>query len=146
MLDREELNALLGDPKAHGSLFRTQKSNGEGGKLLEPAFPQFKALAFKEHFEGATVRLVLGLNDTEVELEDCKIRRVTLEPQVGGMTVLACMLRAVPTGQQVATLFAFMNHDGAVEIADAKRAEKAKKQSDLPLNTFGEGEQSDAQH
>lgn len=139
MLSAEELNALLNDPKASAALF--VRSNGS---FAEPMFPQLKPLALKDAYEGATVRLTVGLKADELVLGDCKLRNIKLTPQAGGMTEMSLSVRARPNDDElIATLFRYMNHDEAVEIADAKVAEKGGKQKDLALNTFGEGEQGE---
>lgn len=137
MLSANELNALLSDPHASAALF-----NREGGQLAEPMFPHFKPFVLKQRYEGATVRLVVGgLTQTEVALHECKLRRITLEPQTGGMTQLSLAVRARPDADLMAVLLESMNTDADVEIADAQVAEKGDKQRDLPLSTAGEGEE-----
>lgn len=139
MLTDVELNSLLNDPFASRAMF-----NREKGKLNEPMFPQFKPFVLKENYEHATVYLRVGLSNDTLQFTDCKLKRLTLEPQTGGMTKLSLSVRVRPEDDSViATLFRYMNHDANVLIADAVVAEKGN-QKDLALNTHGEGEEPDA--
>lgn len=139
MLEPEELNALLGDPTAHATLFTDERG------FKQPRFQQLKALVLKDKFENAAVRFTLGMNGagTGVQCEQVKIAKVTLEPMSGGLTALSCQVQAEPAAEMIGALVQFLSREISIEIIDAKRAEKAKKQGELPINTFGEGEQGE---
>lgn len=138
MLTAEELNALLEDPTAHRALFQSQN-----GKLTEPTFAKFKPFVLKDSYDDATVTIIVGLRNDEITLHGCKLRRITLEPQTGGMTKLSLSVGARPELEEIPTLFDYMNHDADVEIADAKVATKGRKQGELALSTDGDAEPED---
>lgn len=136
MLEREELNSLLADPYAHDALYNHRSK----GKADEPVFRKFKPLVFREKFEEGGVTLYVGMGQTKIELKDVKLARVTLDPQVGGLTELSVQVQCTPKTDTIGELLGYMNHDVEVEISFGKRAEKSKKQQDLPINTFGANE------
>lgn len=131
MLEAEEVNAFLGDPKAHETFFTEERG------FIQPRFQQLRALTVKDKFEGAAVRLTLGMNGagTGVQLEQATLASVTLEPLSGGLTELSLTVQATPTGPQIGDLVMHLSREVSVEILDAKRAEKSTKQGELPINT-----------
>lgn len=136
MLEREELNALLDDPYAHDALFNHRSQ----GKVDEPIFRKFKALQFREKFEEGAVTFFVGMGAEKIELKSVKLARVTLDPQVGGLTELSLSVQCNPSADTVAQLFTYMNHDVEVEIAFGKKVAKGAKQVEMPINTFGNDE------
>lgn len=139
MLMAQELNALLEDPMAHRHLFQTQN-----GKLHEPTFTKFKPFVLRDAYEGATVRIVVGLRNDEITLADCRLRRITLEPKTGGMTQLSLSVAARPDEDVMAVLLRYMGSDADVAISGATVAAKGGKQKDLPLGAdleFGDDEE-----
>jgi hypothetical protein len=137
MLTKEELNALTGDPYMHDALF----SHRSQGKLDEPILRMFRPLVLREKFEQGQVLLTVGLGaDIEIELKDVKLARVTLEPQVGGLTACSVQVQCTPSAETVAQLWPYMGHDVDCELTFGKKATKSEKQRELPLNSFGEGE------
>jgi len=142
MLEPEELNALLEDPNAHKAFF-AKAGNGKAGKLTEPMFRQLKAFVMRNKFEGGAV-LTFGLTEREIDFGEVKLAKLTLEPMVGGLTSLSLQVQAHPDERGMGELMSFLNReiDAAIEIG--ARAEKGKRaQQDLPLSTFGEGEQTE---
>lgn len=129
MLEAEELNALLDNPEAHQRLF-ISKTHG----FEEPAIPQFGSHRMADKFEGARVKLHLGVKPTLLELEDVKLAKVTLEPKPGGMTAMSLQVQATPGTKAIGQISAFMNHEISIEITDAARAKKSAKQDELPLS------------
>lgn len=137
MLTKEELNALLEDPYAHDALFNHRSK----GKVDEPVFRKFKPLVYREKFEEAQVLLTVGLGaDIEIEFKGVKLARVTLDPQVGGLTECSVQIQCTPSAETVAQLWPYMNREVDCELSFGKKAVKAEKQKELPLNTFGDGE------
>ncbi len=128
MLEPEELNALLEDPKAHGALFVKDDAG-----FSSPAFPQFHAFTLVDKFEDALVHLHVGMGPTLIELEHSKLARVSLSPQPGGMTAMSVQVQSTPPSEKIGQLSAYMNHEISIEITDGKRAKKSGKQNELPL-------------
>lgn len=87
MLDSHELNALLEDPKAHGTLFRTAP-----GGPIEPRFRSLKAFALAHSFDKVQASLSMSFTDERLELSG-ELAAVKLEPCVGGLTELSGALR-----------------------------------------------------
>mgnify|MGYP000858370668 FL=1 len=136
MLDANELNVLLGEPHAHNALF-----NG-GTSPPEPLLRMIRALKLKDKFEDCTVTLLLGLNLERIELANVKLAKVELEPCVGGLTAASFAIQCAPRDLQFAPLLlSFMNHEADIELVLGKRADASKAQPELPLSTFGEGEE-----
>ena len=50
-------------------------------------------------------------------------------------------MQGTPSTDTIGSLLAYMNHDVEVEIAFGRKATKDSKQSELPINSFGTGEQ-----
>lgn len=140
MLQSHELDALLG-AGAYDRLFAV---NGEG--LPEPALPDLdQRRTIREKYEGARVTLYLGLIPTEVVLAPAKLKSITLEPKVGGLTELSATIQATPDPKWLEPLAAFMATDISLEIVDAKRAAKAGDgQRQLPLDANASGQQAAA--
>lgn len=147
MLARADLDALLGEG-AHAALYVTPAPNGEEA-LPEIRLPQLRPLALKDHFEDARVVLRPGFADDEfLVFAGCKVGKVKLELQAGGLTKLSCSVRARPDPEEVGELFSWQNSYALVEITDGKRAQpKGKKaQADLPLGeATDEGDADGAQ-
>jgi hypothetical protein len=140
MLEAEELNALLGDPSAHKSLFEKPKN----GAPVEPRFQRLKAFVLRDKFEGQAT-LSLGLNATEVDLGDVTFARITLEPQCGGMTEMSLQVQCAPPVETMAQVIAFLNDHVDVELNFGELIEQAKrKQKDLGLS-FGDGDSGDSE-
>ena len=142
MLNAAELDSLLGDG-AHAAIYHRQKSNGKGSdELAEIRFPHLKPLQFKDDFEKSRVELHVGIDNEQIVLADSKVRRVTLTPNAGGLTTMACSVRSTPDSDTVAALYDHLNSEGSVAIRSGKLVEKqADKQRDLSL---GEGEEAAA--
>jgi len=136
MLEAEELNALLEDPYAHDALFN-HRSNG---KVDEPIFRKFRPLQYREKFEEAEVVLTVGMGSTEIRLQNVKLARVTLDPQVGGLVKLSLQVQCTPSAETIAQLWSYMNHEVEAEVSFGKKAVKGEKQKEMPLG-FGDGEE-----
>ncbi len=129
VLDKRELNVLLGEPHAWNVLYNT------GVKPVEPYLKSLKSLELREAVEGAAVTLAFGLN-SGVAFTRVKLSKLKLELKSGGETALSCKLTATPA---LDTTFAqLLEHLGdGIEVE--MRFEPAGQQQDLPLNAFGEG-------
>lgn len=128
MLTKAELNVLLGDESAYDALYV------ERDGTPEPLFAKhFKPFVLLDQFEGATVKLALTDDATELELEDVKLASLKLEPQVGGLTSLQVQVQATPTSEQMAEIIAFVNTQVHAAIAFGKRSEKDRRQKELPM-------------
>ena len=148
ILNAAELDQLLGNG-AHKSLYHYPQPKAGESSMPEARFPHLKPFAFKDHFERAKVTLELGMEPDRIMLAECTVRNVKLTMQAGGLTMMACSLRARPDSDDVALLFDHRNDDGTIRIEGAERVEpKGKRQQgDLPLGEDpgdDDGEQDEA--
>jgi hypothetical protein len=134
MIDDHELAALLQEPLARQALFVDR-----AGEMTQPLFPQLKPLQLKHKFEGGLVRIVHSIDNEEIKFTSCKIKSIKLEPQPGGLTEISFMVNTVLTlDARAARLQGQINHEVQIECSAELSADDA--QQDLPLNSFGEGE------
>jgi len=126
MLDKNELNALLSEPHAHGVLYDT------GARPVEPYLKCFKALEFEAVTKGAYVELAFGL-DTEIKFTECTLSKIKLSLRVGGLTALSCKVTTASVLDDTLPLL-FEQFGKAIECE--LRAEPPGAQQDLPLNKF----------
>lgn len=132
LLDKREVNVLLGEPHAWNVLYNT------GVKPVEP-YKSLKSLELREPIDGAAVTLAFGLN-SGVAFTGVKLSKLKLELKSGGETALSCKLTATPALD--ATFAQLLEHLGdGIEVE--MRFEPAGQQQDLPLNAFGEGQRSE---
>lgn len=130
MLDKEDLNELYQDKYYHNSLFNTK------GKLMEPMTRLNEPAVFKTKFENSTITLWLGLSDEVVKLTEVKLRKITLEPQTGGLTELCLQVQCNPEAEQLGELYTHQNKDVSVNIRFGREEKpKQKPQPELPLGS-----------
>lgn len=136
MLTKEEFNALMGDDYAYGAMFTEKK---------EPRLPQIENIVLKGKRVGAAVVITITTTGkgTGLALSDCKLKDLVLAPMSGGLTAMALKIQTagdhVPN--TVGILSAHMGDDISLSISDSTLEVKQSKQQELPLNTFGEGEE-----
>lgn len=134
MLEPEELNALLEDPKAYDALFRRDDQD-----FPQPTFPQLKPFSLESKFEGVLVQLHVGPKPSIIELTDTKLNRVTLTPQPGGQTALSVQVQATPSEKVIGQVSTYMNHEVSVELSGGEKAKpKDANQANLPLQMGGD--------
>lgn len=135
MLDAAELNMVLCEPHAHQVLFATR----DGGKFIEPVFRVLKALRLAGKIEGAHVTLELGGKNT-LKLSECKIARIELAPQAGGLTAMSLQVQCVPKlDSLVARLLEKLNCEIEVEVT----AQGYGDQKPLPFGATSNGKNGD---
>ena len=136
MLDSNELNAILEDQKAHGTLFRTAP-----GGLIEPRFKSLKVFQVAHAFEKVQASLSMSFTDERLELSG-ELASVKLEPNVGGLTELSGALRWSGKGvvdlDKLPALMRRLAQPIEIElhIGPAKKKPDAN-QGNLPLNDKG---------
>lgn len=142
MLTKAELNTLMRDKDCHASWFNT----GGAGKAIEP-MPWWGGVPFylDETFEADKAMIVVS-GDKELEFEssgDPKeddyrpaviVSKLTLRPQVGGMTELRGSVYLRPgIGRTNLALQDHQHREVKISL-QAKVAEKDSAQPQLPLN------------
>lgn len=141
MLDIKELCALMNNPAAVALFLKIEGRN-------EPAIPQIQNIVLKGKRIGAKVTITVQTTgpDKVLALSDCKLKGLTLAPMSGGLT--AMYLKIQTAGDHVpgvvGLLTAHLNGHIVVELGDSTLEEKSSKQSELPLNTFGDDEEAEA--
>ena len=139
-LDAEELGALLADPYAHRALFTKARGHDE------PMFPQLEPFELTDKIEGASAVITLSSTGegATIHLDDVKLKGLTLKPMSGGLTLLSLKIQASgeDMASQVGELVAYLDRSVQIEIHGGERVKaKDKAQAELPINTFGEGEE-----
>lgn len=130
MLEEGELNALLGDKGAFDALF----IRGKKGELAAPRFKDCKPLKLEGKFEDCAATFFIGSDDdAEVEIGTAKLGNISLEPQLGGLTLMCVQVQGTPKPSEMARVMAFLNGDIEAKLVFGKKAEKNDKQKDLEL-------------
>jgi hypothetical protein len=130
MLTKEELNILAGD-----ETFWLRRFNGSPDRLPEPLDVADWDVeeTFKHKLEGATVRFVYGVDNSEIKFSACTLTKIRTVRQPGGMTSMSCELQTVPVlNESAAKFLSQINHTLQVEITTAALSAK-DAQRDLPL-------------
>lgn len=134
MLDERELNALLANPTAHDALF------SQSGSMIEPNFTKLKPLALDEKFSSAVVSITHGVSAEKIRLAPVRLSKIKLAPQVGGLTAMTCSVTCTPD-LDAGTAHLLARLDSSIDVEIDFGATK-DDQEELPLNNFGEGEES----
>lgn len=132
LLDKHELNELLGDPHAWDCLFVERK-----GKPAEPMFAKsLKPFAVVGKFQECRASLWLGLKPELLELADVKLAKLKLEPSTGGMTALSVTVQS-PCEESAARLLQFLDSqiDVALDFGDAVAGEEEQPELELEHGT-----------
>lgn len=137
-LDANELNSFLGEPTAHRALFNRKGSHDE------PLFPQLEPFQLKDKIEGAHVELTL--NGETYAFSPCKLKGVTLQPMSGGVTLLSFKVQSSvdDMGDVVSNLVGHLDRTIEIAVSGGEAKPQDTKQQDLPINTFGDGEEPEA--
>lgn len=117
MLTKEEANILAGD-----STWWSRHFNEVPGKPAEPLDRENFNITrvFKHKLEGAHVRFVHSVANEEITFLACKLSKIKLEPQTGGLTEASLMIETVPTlDARAAALLGQLDHEAQVEIFSA---------------------------
>jgi len=134
MLNAKEIDRVLGSG-AHGRLFVQHK-----GDDIKPAFgDDINELKLAHRYVDSTV--TLSLDGETVTLPAAKITNVVLQPQIGGMTWMACDIEA--PAKLADGVEEIGNHAGlkiAAQLAFGQKPVLDKRQKNLPL---GEGADDD---
>lgn len=135
MLTARELDKVLGEG-AHERLFRKAKSS----ESLEPAFgDDVNELKLVHRYIDSTA--TLSLDDETLTLAKAKIMGVVLQPQIGGMTWMACDVEA-PAVDGVEAIRTHTNMKIAAQLSFGQKPELDKRQKSLALNE-GEDDEED---
>lgn len=128
MLSAKELDKLLG-PGAHERLFTKGKTNA-----LEPAFGEdINELKLAHRYVDSTV--TLSLDENPITMPASKITGVVLQPQVGGMTWMACDIET--PADLVDGVEDIGRHCGlkiSAHLAFGQKPDLDKRQKNLALN------------
>jgi hypothetical protein len=125
LLEHDEFNGLAGENTSDWVFV-------DRGGNWEVTYPQFKPFAFRDKYEGATVRLRAGLHRKSLELKDCNLSRITIEPLKGGVTELCLQVQVSwLTDEAVKFLRAYMGSEVEVEIEGGEVVVKDESQAEL---------------
>lgn len=130
LLEKSELNDLLGERHAWDCLYETRK-----GKPPAPVFAKhFKPFQLLAKFKDCNVTLTAGLHLERVVLtESVKLTKLKLEPQIGGLTALSVTVQT-PATDSVTALLQYLDAqvDVAIQFGEATEAGE-EEQPELDL-------------
>jgi hypothetical protein len=140
LLTAKQLNDFMDDPHCDRAWFNTK------GSLKEPMpWWQRGEFSVSESLEAEACTIIVS-GDQEIEFEaegklpGCKISRITLAPQVGGMTEVCFQLQVRPgIGRENLLLQEHQNREVRLTIAKSRVALKRGKQQNLALDDDPEG-------
>lgn len=134
MLTAVELNAIMREPYAHNALFNHRVA---GGGLVEPMLKHIKPIALDEKIEGAKITITHGVDAEVIRLAPVKLAKIRLEPQLGGLTSMACTAQCTPDlDVNIAHLLERLNATVEIEIDGGEFG----AQGELSLTGQQEGE------
>lgn len=130
MLTPEQLNAFTGDAHCDRSWFNNKRG------LKEPMpWCAKNSITHNERYDCATITMVFRDEEEQIEFKDCRLDKITLAPQLGGLTRVDLTLQLTPgLGRENLLLQGYQRREITISIADAKVALKKKdRQQALPL-------------
>jgi hypothetical protein len=151
MLSKAELIRLTGDAQAWNLMFETEKPGG----VFEPTLQCFESTRYlKAKYEDCVSTIRFGMQKTEHELEEHKVKGIAFDPVVGGMVALTLTIQqALDDTKIVAQLAEYQGQEAHIATTFGQVSENEKRQKNLPLNEggddkaknkFGEGENQPA--
>lgn len=142
LLTPAELNTMLEDPSAHEHLFA--KADADGAHI-RPRWPVIGRFPIDRKFKDA--KATIKVDDIDCVMKPCKLDKIALELQEGGLTAMSCTVKGVPP--EHLDVLGLLNRKCSIAIAGAQLDKKADNQGELPLEgaepTNGEEESSDAE-
>jgi hypothetical protein len=138
-ISKDETNALLQERYASRALWAA----GGKGKAERPVFEYIEPIKLRDTIESARVSIKVG--STEVKLGVCKLKNVTVAPQLGGVAKMDCTVQATPTiDDRIIELIQRMDGKVRVKIEyehnaeqlEAFEGDEAKKAGDPELKQF----------
>jgi hypothetical protein len=136
-LSKAELIRLTGDAQAWNLMFE----EGKGG-VIEPTLQCFDSTRYLEaKFEECHSTLRFGMQKTEHELDEHKIKSCAFKPLVGGMTELTLTIQyKLDDTKIMGPLTDYQGKEAHAAINFGKVSEIEKRQGKLALNEGAEGE------
>lgn len=133
MLTAEELNSLLAPADAHAALFDTSQP------MAHPRLRNLKPLALTDKFEDAQITFLLGMNRKKVALANVTVKKLRLEPQDGGLTMLTVQVQAKSEqiGKDLPLLISRLNQSIDIEVdagepIDDDESDESQAQLQMP--------------
>jgi hypothetical protein len=134
-LTKEEINILLQDEDAYDALYTDTRS-----KQLEPRFMTIEPIRLSDKFTGA--RVTIAVNGEDLVLKPAKISKISLAPQVGGLTLMSCTVQGNPSDHT--DVLALLNLKCRIQILGAALEEPAPAEPELPLDHEGQAAPADS--
>lgn len=129
-LTAEELGVLMQDPESQEALFTASRS-----KHLEPRWLGIGAIQIADKFKEAKVTIKCDNSNEPLILKPATIGSIILEPQIGGLTAMRCMISGVPD-EHLQTL-TMLNRKCTISILNGALADRNDNQRELPLGEGG---------
>jgi hypothetical protein len=132
MLTKEEVNTFTNDPTWWSRHFN--EVPGKPPELLDDPKRFSPVVGVLDKYEGASVTVHhTPTAPEEITLDACRIRKIKLEPQFGGLTEMSYTVMVVPTlDERFARLLGQADHEVEIAVASGKLSAKDRQQ-DLPL-------------
>lgn len=139
LLEKEEVNELVGD-KFWNAIFDTPIGDGKAPRAAWPDLDDYR-IAGKF---ACSIAIELGENQNDIELEEATISKIRLKPLDGGLTQMSCSVHTSANVERfIHKLTARIDTEIKMELAIGEKLEREKsKQAELPLNSFGNGEEA----
>ena len=90
VLERTEVNAILGEPHAFEALYDTSANP------MRPFLGCIKAIELQNAWDGANVVLWYEFGKRKIELKQAKLTKLKVHPMLGGETRFSCIVEGSP--------------------------------------------------
>lgn len=137
LINAEELALLTDCPTAHEAMFVQDTTTGHVARI-----PAIETYYLDHKFENATVRMT-GSSIEAATFGNAKIKGIKLQPQTGGLTMVAFTLQVNPeNGIDVPKL---LNAKISIGIKSAELETETDDEPELPLEHGTQGEEEPAE-
>jgi hypothetical protein len=139
LIKRKQLRELLREDLADSLLFKSQNQ-----EHFEPVFQgKIGPIPLLGKFKKSAVSFKCGVDEAEIDFEDCALSKLRIDPQIGGMTLLKFTVQAHLTDEGK-SIFDWANTTQPGSIKTGKFHEEAKNdQPELPLGEPAAGPADD---
>lgn len=138
MLSKAELIRLTGDPQAWNLLFQQEK----GTAPVEPTLQCFDGERYLlAKFEECASTIRFGMQKTEHEFDNHKIKGISCKAVVGGLTAVTLTIQqSLDDTRITGHLHEYQGKEAHVAITFGKISENEKRQKNLALNDEDDGD------
>lgn len=119
------------DPDLRESLFKKDEDPDLADQATEDAltalrFPKLGGLAWQFEGTGYTLNVDYGLGgDSNIELDDCRVDKITFEPMIGGTVRLTFRVISHPDADAMGRLYELIQREVIVDLTGPEPANAA---------------------